>query len=161
MSKFQEYLEAAKQREYDEKLVSELLTKYSNYGSPKIIKEIYLGLNGMGYSSSDIKGMFVDIVRTLEPALKKGAGIKGSGYSYTPIGKTLTSWKTSDGGRVKGKMLDIICNYAYDIDEALDYLSFEPDGMREELLTNARDQEDFETKQMRGDKYTKKDEDDD
>lgn len=159
MSRFKQYLEAAKQREYDEKLVSELLTKYSNYGSPKIIKEIYLGLAGMKYDSSDIKGIFVDIIRTLEPALKKGASIKGSGYSYTPVGKTLTAWKTSDGGRVKGKMLDIICNYAYDIDEALDYLSFDPEGMREELLTKARDQEDFETKQMRGDKY-RKDEDD-
>jgi len=156
MSKLKHYLEAVKQeREYDAKLVQELLTKYAAYGSPKIIKEIYLGLAGMKYDSSDIKGIFVDIIRTLEPALKKGASIKGSGYSYTPVGKTLTAWKTSDGGRVKGKMLDIICNYAYDIDEALDYLSFDPEGMREELLTKARNQEDFETKQMRGDKYKK------
>src|SRR5574343_74973 len=121
------------------------MTKFAQYGSQRLLKEIYMHYLSHGDYDPDI---IEDTIDEIVPYLKKGAGIKGNGYSYTP-NKTLTVWETSDGGKIRAKLLDIICNYAFLLDEAMDYLDDSYSAV-EDLLTNARDQEEFEYNTLRG-----------
>lgn len=155
MGRLHDYLEAIKRRpqpEYDQELVDDALEILSDYGSPKTIKELMISRNMDGYSADDI----MEVVLALTPELKKGAGLHGGGYAYYP-NKTLNVWKTSDGGTVRGKMLDIMVKYMFqDPDEAAEMLTMEPDYAMEELLVQGRrDQAGYEGYSMRGDRYSK------
>lgn len=153
MGRLHTYLEAIKRRpqpDYDQELIDDALDILHDYGSPRTIKEIMVSRNVDGFSVDDL----MEVILAIVPELKKGAGLSGGGYAYYP-NKTLTVWETSDGGKVRGKLLDIMVNYMFqDADEAAEWLTMEPDYAMEELLTGRHDQAGYEGRQMRGDKYT-------
>jgi len=152
MGRLHTYLEALKKRqpqEYDAEVIKDAIEQLRAYGSPRVIKEIMMSRAVEGFSVDDL----YDVILALTPELKKGAGLSGGGYAYYP-NKTLTVWETSDGGKVRGKLLDIMAYYMFqDADEAAEWLTMEPDYAMEELLTGRHDQAGYEGRQMRGDKY--------
>jgi hypothetical protein len=154
MSKLHTYLEAIKNRQlpYDAEVIADAIEQLKEYGSPRTIKELMMSRNVDGYSVDDL----MDVILALTPELKKGAGLSGGGYAYYP-NKTLTVWETSDGGKVRGKLLDIMVNYMFqDADEAAEMLTMEPDYAMEELLIGGgKDQAGYEGSRMRGDRYSK------
>lgn len=148
------YNEASKDSDsYNTKKIENALKILSIYGSPSSIKQIMMARTFVNdFDAHDAK----EVLDALAVELKKGASIHSGygGYSYTPISKELTSWRPSDGGKVSGKLLDIMVRYLFaNADEAADWLTMEPDYAVEELLTFAKDQEEYESERIRGERF--------